>query len=445
MSVRRWGLPLLISVGFVVAILVIPSKWTMFTDSYRYAKQAEEVLGVSPETAHLDALAAFCRTQTDTWASTGSAARDGLAPSDAANFWQRHYAACWDRSAAKGDVTTLDPRYQSIFTTRVGYPLLLAPFVAAFGIVSGMQVLGVLLALLGALLVYGIGRTLGLSRTAAAVGQLAYLVTPLGWWALQGLTEGLANACVMGGVWGILLLVGAGGRASSRSAGVLRDPSEEGGQQPPGIARARPVVGTVVLTTSWIVLGLTRYSTLLIAGAVLALTCGLLAAAVPNARHRWTTVAGGINGLAAITVVALSALIGLPGASVTLQDTFTRHFADPLVPDPWHQLVALDVSFWRAWAVDQLHSPAFVLLIVVAFAAMIRWAPELAWIAGGVLVIGAASIAAHPLIGEAPRLGVLMWVPVVVGLPVLAEAAIAAVKSRRRQPRTAAELESVAA
>lgn len=419
----------MVSAGFVLALVIVSPSWSMYPDSYRYAKQAEKVIGVPAQTAHLDALAAYCRTKADKIVA-GGLARHELAESDAPRSRQGHYAACWDRSAAKGDVTTLDPRYQSIFTTRIGYPLLLAPFVATWGIVAGMRVFGVLMALLGSLAVYGVGRTLGLGGPAAVVGQLIYLVSPLGWWARQGLTEGLVNACVLGGMWGVLLLVDArlrdprrwlgtidrtvrtttmaGGRADDGPGPDADEAAAEPATHQPPIApthRHRPVVGAVLLAACWIVLGITRYSTLLLVATALAGACAALAIGIPRARHRGTALGAGINALAAITVMVVSVIAALPGASVTLQDTFTGHFKVPDVSDPWQRLAQLNATFWRGWLTDQLHAPAFVLLTVLALVAMILWAAEAAWISAAVFAVGAASIAAHPLVTEAPRLG----------------------------------------
>ncbi|MGW3656851.1 hypothetical protein ACWD6R_14665 [Streptomyces sp. NPDC005151] len=49
-------------------------------------------------------------------------------------------------------------------------------------------------------MVRGLLRSAGLGRVPAVVGQIAFLVSPLGWWSLQALSEGLVTICALGTV-----------------------------------------------------------------------------------------------------------------------------------------------------------------------------------------------------------------------------------------------------
>lgn len=386
---RWWTWPLLVTALFLVLQSVIGSGWGMFPDSYRYAKQAEIVLGTSPAQAHTDALDAFCRTR------AAMRTYDG-------GRWMRNdrtsaqidaaAATCVAGYAGRGDLTTTDPRYQQIFTTRPGYPLLAAPFVAAFGIADGMRVLGFVIACAGGLLTYTALRLWGVRATAAAAGQAAYLVSPLGWWALQALGEGLVSVCILGAVAGIA-----------------------------AIRRGRPRGGLVAMAASWCALGLVRYSTLLLAAAALAVAC--LAVALftdrgDRARRRAMLAAAALSGAATAATMIAMPVFGLPGSDVTLQDTFTRHFADPLVPDPWRRLAALNYHFWPDWITTPSSSWLLLGLAAAGAAVLIARSRDLAWVAGALFAVGVAHVAAHPLPGEADRLGLLMWMPAVLGLAV---------------------------
>jgi hypothetical protein len=398
---RAWLLGLLVTAGYVALQLTASAQWSMYPDSYRYARAAEQFAGVSREQAHLDALAAFCTTRAD-------AARDTtrLAPVPPTALPPGTMTAeqCEARWALARDITTDDPRYQAIFSSRPGYPLLAAPFVSALGVADGMRVLGLVTAAGGALMVVGLLRSAGLPPMAAVSGQLVFLATPLARWSLQALSEGLVTVCVLGTVWGAVLL-----------------------------SRRRPVAGASLLVASVAVCAVTRYSTALVLAAFTAVAAAAVWLGVQEARHRWTGVLAGLAVFGgAVTATVMSAL-ALPSATTTLQDTFTLHFAQPLVPDPWHQLAELDGRFWAHWIGVQATLPTFLVPTLLAAWALYRYGRGLGWFALAAALTGAVQVAAHPLAQEAERLGVLMWVPVVLGLPLY----VARTGRRAEQPSPA--------
>jgi hypothetical protein len=199
------------------------------------------------------------------------------------------------------------------------------------------------------------------------------------------------------------------------------------------LSRRRPAAGASLLVASVAVCAVTRYSTALVVAALTALAAAALWCGVREARHRWTGVLAGLAALGGgVTAVVMSAL-ALPSATTTLQDTFTNHFAQPLVPDPWHQLAELDGRFWAHWIGAQATLPTFLVPTVLAGWALYRYGRGLGWFALAAALTGAAQVAAHPLVQEADRLGVLMWVPVVLGLPLY----VARAGRRAQQPETA--------
>jgi hypothetical protein len=115
----------------------------------------------------------------------------------------------------------------------------------------------------------------------------------------------------------------------------------------------------------------------------------------------------------------LMSALALPSATTTLQDTFTKHFTRPDVPDPWQRLANLDARYWAHWIGAQASLPTFLVPTVVAAWALYRYRPDLGWFALATALTGTLQVAAHPLAQEADRLGVLMWVPAILGLPLL--------------------------
>ncbi|MFJ6831791.1 hypothetical protein [Streptomyces sp. NPDC091209] len=386
----RSVLPLAVCLLYVVFQLVAGPRWTMFPDSYRYARAAEQYLGASREEAHHTALAAFCASRAD------RAAHDErlrpTVPESGPALKAAAERACLDRWTDAPDITTGDPRYQAIFSGRPGYPLLAAPFVGALGVLRGMRLLGVLLAAGGSLLVLGLLGSAGLNRRAAVVGQVAFLATPLGWWSVQALGEGLFTACVLCVLWG----------------GVL-------------LGRRSMVKGTALVALGYVAGGVTRYSSVLVLATALGAAATWALCRHRASRHRGTAVLLVSSAAAAAGVVAAMRMLGLASSQVTLQDTFTHHFDTPEIADPWSALLDLAARFGRDWSAQQAGLPYFLVLTALAAWALVRYGNGLGPLALATALTGACVVAAHPLVQEADRLGVLMWTPVILGLPLLVD------------------------
>ena len=372
---------------YVALQLTAGSQWFLYPDSYRYARAAERFDGATSAQAHQDALGAFCATRGNAARATARLSPLADAPLPAGTITEEECLARWTYAA---DITTMDPRYQAIFSARPGYPLLAAPFIRMFGVIGGLRLLGLLTAAGGSLLVVGLLRSAGLSPLAAISGQLVFLATPMARWSLQALGEGLMTMCALGTIWGAVLLT-----------------------------RRRPVAGVPLLVVSLAVCAVTRYSLALVLAALMAGASAAVWSCVRERRHRWTALLAGLSAIAAAVTAALMSALSLPSATTTLQDTFTMHFVYPEVPDPWQRLAGLDGRYWTHWIGAQAALPTFLVPTLVAVCALYRYRPELGWFAIATALTGVFQVAAHPLVQEADRLGILMWMPVVLGLPLL--------------------------
>ncbi|MET8860226.1 hypothetical protein [Streptomyces sp. NPDC004579] len=387
----RYVLPLSICALYAVFQLVAAPQWTMFPDSYRYARAAEQHLGVSREEAHRTALAAFCVSRADRTAHDERLRPMEHASLPALRTTAEH--ACLKRWTDAPDITTGDPRYQAIFAGRPGYPLLAAPFVGAFGVLDGMWLLGLVLAAVGSLLVFGLLGRAGLNRRAAAVGQVAFLATPLGWWSAQALSEGLFTVCVLCVLWGGLLL----------------------------LRRRSMAKGTALVALGYVAGGVTRYSSALVLAVVLGVAATWALCRGRSSRHRGTAVLAVSSAVAAGGVVAAIRILGLASSQATLQDTFTHHFETPEIADPWSELMGLAGRFAGDWIAQQAALPYFLVLTALAAWALARHGKGLGLLSLAAALTGACAVLAHPLVQEADRLGVLMWTPVVLGLPLVVD------------------------
>ena len=171
---RPIALALLIALGFALIQAFSGSQSFLYPDSYRYARAAEQFAGESRHAAHLDSLQAFCASRGKQ--ATASARLNPLDsnPAAAGRTARQKCLSTWTNAP---DITTGDARYQAIFSSRPGYPLLAAPFVATFGIAHGLRLLGILITVLASLMVFGLLRTAGMRRWAAAAGQVAFFAT----------------------------------------------------------------------------------------------------------------------------------------------------------------------------------------------------------------------------------------------------------------------------
>ncbi|MCD0483098.1 hypothetical protein LO771_11955 [Streptacidiphilus sp. ASG 303] len=401
-------LPLLVVLVFAALQTVAHPVWTLSNDSYRYARQSLEFLGVPPAEARSRAVAAYCASDAARLARIRRLDPAASGPADAAR--RADLRSCLRANAA--GLSPTDPRYERIFTTRPGYPLLISPAVALLGVARGMWLTGLLLTAGSSLLVVALLRQAGASPTAATAGQLLFLCCRLGWWSTQPLAEGAVTtgvlAALLGGWW---LLHGR-----TRAGAAL-------------------LLGALAATTA------VKYPTALMLACALAAAavCRLLGRAArprPGAGTRTGTRTGtdtaadtaagtrsgavllaALAGSAAALIAVGTTALRLPDAAETLQDTFTRSFHRPPVADVWQRLLRLDAHYGEQWLRDQAAQPLLPALLCLAGWALARRCRTLGVLAAAAAAVGAATAAAHPVAAQQDRLWALLWVPAVLGAP----------------------------
>ena len=344
-------------------------------DTYQYAKQTLRILGHSQTQAVHEATVMYCEdggptTSTSTISLTVDEClrmyRDGLTPDT--------------------------PRYLAIFTSRPGYPLLAAPFAAAFGLRFALWGAALLCTLLASAAVLALLRAAGCGWRAAAVGQALFLLAPTGYWGSRMLSDGPSLATVL------LTLLGAVWMAKGR-------------------IRAGGIVFGAGLVTGFTV----RYASEQLAVLLIALGALLCLWRVRGGRTAAMKALAIAASAGFVVSEAASALLGWPGLAESMQDTFTKHFERPDVSDPLFRLFKSDLHFWfyfPVYASTDLLTAA--VLIVLAVLLVRRHSVY------GVLVVAAAATGlgaalAHPVASQADRLLAPVWLLLALGLPPLVD------------------------
>ncbi|WP_199551730.1 hypothetical protein [Streptomyces sp. N35] len=362
---RRFAAPLMLALllaGFQSATAL--QNWGFSNDSYRYTRASYEFLGLPRDAAQEKARDAYCASRPGP-ASCVEANPDGLKPDH--------------------------PRYERIFDTRPGYPLLAAPFIAAFGALKGLWALSFLLTVASGLLTYRLLRIGGVNRLPSLAGEAVLLAGGPGYWGGRSLADSLVTPLVLVCGLGAVRLLGG-----------------------------RHKAGLGVLAAGCAGLALTKYSTALLFAVCLAVAGALCwwRAALRTGRYRALRTLTAAAAGAAGTVAVVTALLGLPAASETMQDTLTRYFTRPDVADPVRGMLALEASYWPTW----FHFNAgFAILLGICLWTLWRHRPQLLPIALATALTGLGTALAHPLLEELDRLWVLAWVPIALGVPVLGE------------------------
>lgn len=352
-------------------------------DTYQYARQTLRILGDDQAAAVHGAVVMFCQ---DSGQSAARSATLDYGSGSSGAAYTSGYARCVQ--TYRNGLTPSSPRYIAIFTSRPGYPLLAAPFAAAFGLRFGLWLAALLCTLAASLLVLALLRTAGCSAAAALSGQALFLAAPTGYWGSRMLTEGPSLAAAL------LTLLGAW-----------------------WLTRRRMRTGTAVLAAGFAVGFLVRYSSeqvlalLLAAGALICLRW------VPSARHSGTALLAAVSGGAFLLSELVSTLLGWPGMSESLQDTFTRHFIRPDVSDPVGRLLRLDLRFWGYFPVSEPTALLVAAGLVTLAALLIRRDPVYGVLATAAAATGVVAVAAHPLVSQADRLMVPVWLVLALGLP----------------------------
>ncbi|MEU8466924.1 hypothetical protein AB0F30_03160 [Streptomyces sp. NPDC029006] len=384
---RLRALPLLAAVVFLVLHVFAYPATRFSNDSYRYAREAYRFLGDSPRQARQKAVAAYCAdTARLVHRNRLLDQRKFRGPGREAAY--RHTCGTKYRDG----LTPTSAKYERIFRTRPGYPLMAAPFVALLGAKAGLTAVALAFTTAAGWLVYLLLRALRSPPPAAVLGQVLYYVTPLARWGGRPLSEGpviaMMTALLLAAVW---------------------------------LLRGRVTRGAVLFAGAFALGSAVKYSSFLIVGPFLAAAACTVLVLVRRARHRGTWVLAGLSTAGTVALLFVSRAFGLPGMTDSLQDMFTLHWTYPEVAGPWRSLLRLNVSYWWQWLQQEALAP--LLLTLVAAGAWGLWKRSvpvaLCVLATG--LTGFATMAAHPLAVEQDRLYVQVWLIPVIGLPLALE------------------------
>ncbi|QNE75815.1 hypothetical protein F0344_15305 [Streptomyces finlayi] len=360
-------------------------------DSKNYLSYALRLSGESRASATAQAIDYTCADEADS-PRVRACVRE-LTASTA--YWTRH----GNTSGMTGPF--FNSRFMSIYEARPGYPLLLVPFISVFGLVLGVWLAGVAVALAGSLFVLATLRAAGANRVAALCGQILYLTLPTGAVAMLPMADGLTLACTAAVALGCTLVLNG-------DQGKYRD---------------RRTAGTVLVVAGLLVAFLARYSQALLLAVALAVGFAGLAA-YRKSRDRSPQPAFGLfllcGGLAVAMQLTTYAL-GWPSGHDSAQDLLTHHYQRPDVPDPWPGFLSAEGTFWAAWADHQLKDPLLLITLALAACATLRHPTYLGLIAAVTAMGGVLNQAGHPnldmLAGQ--RLIVLVWFLPVLTVPLL--------------------------
>jgi hypothetical protein len=114
-----------------------------------------------------------------------------------------------------------------------------------------------------------------------------------------------------------------------------------------------------------------------------------------------------------------SSLLGWPGLTESMQDTFTKHFIRPDVPDPVQRLIQLDVHFWGYYPVSEPTALLAAVGLVALAVALVRRDAVYGLLVVAASATGVGAVAAHPLASQADRLMMPVWLLLALGLPPL--------------------------
>jgi hypothetical protein len=346
---------------------------------------ALRILGESKQAAQDNALRAYCE-ENAAWL----ARRHQVDPGSFAAVYRRDEAVSRCIRDSPHGLAPTSPRYDAIFESRIGFPILAAPLVPVIGVNQALKATSVLLTALGGMIAYLILRILGLRRLQSLLGQGIYYAGPIGWWGSFGLTDGPTVTTSMVTLLGALLLL-----------------------------RHRYRLGTTLFITSIGAGCFIRYPNFIfITAAVLAVAGACL---LTDPRHRRPLlVVVALSAIGLVGLVATAHALHWSGASDTLQDTFTSHFARPDVTDPWQRLAGLNLRYWSQWTQEQVRSPWSLAAVAIGAVALVRRYRTFGHIAVAVALTGFLNQAAHPVASQSDRLLVEISVAAVLGLPLLA-------------------------
>ena len=328
---------MVVAAGFLILQVWAAPSVSPANDTYRYAQLALRVLGESKQAAQVNALRAYCEDN-----AAWLARRQQVDPGSFAAAYRRDEAVSRCVRDSPHGLHPTSPRYDAIFDSRIGLPILAAPLVSVIGVNQALKATSVLLSALGGTIAYLILRILGLRRPPSLLGQGIYYTGPIGWWGSFGLTDGPTVTTSMATLLGAILLL-----------------------------RHRYRLGTTLVIISIGAGCFIRHSNFIfITGAVLA-AAGAALRTDPRHRRPLLIIAA-LSAVGLVGLVATAHALHWSGPSDTLQDTFTHHFTRPDVTNPWQRLAGLNLQYWSQWTQEQVRDPWPVAAAAIGSVTLVR-------------------------------------------------------------------------
>jgi hypothetical protein len=288
------------------------------------------------------------------------------------------------------DVSWVPSRYVAIFTSRPGYPMFAAGFVAALGAWHGMLAATVVLCLIAVVLAFLAVYLATGYRLAGFVAGPGLIALPSGFWMTRMLTEGGLMAGYLAVIIGALLTW-----------------------------RGRYRLGPAVLALALVWLFAVKSASGLVAAAVV-IGAGLIGLIGTRGRRRGPLLAGAVGLVMAALWTVFATLTHQPGLNDTIQDYAAHHFLKPDIPDPYGWLYRMNLAYWPGQWHALLTAPTPMIEFLVASALLIgRLRREAALF----VLIGLAGLAmqvAHPYPSQWGRMNFSLWLTVAAAVGLVA-------------------------
>lgn len=352
-------------------------------DSLQYAHSAYRFEGQTEQQAWQSAAALRCREWTRVRPAPGWV-RVSL-PRPGALF----------RNECRGQTyhALSNPRYESIFEARPGYPRTVAALSPVFGD-TAFAVAALVPAAATAFLGGVAALLLGVGRWGAAAAVAVVLLLPSGLYLTRLGPDGLVGLGIMLALVGALLVLRTG----------------------------RVALGATLLGAALLVLIPVKAPNAIALGATLAGAAALVTWRAARDVRRRAVVVAGVSAAGALAGLAISSALGWAGLSTTLQDLATNHFFRRPVPHPYRYLLRADGHLIASAGPHALALIAIAALCVVGAWMAVRRG-RAGWLVVAVGASGLLQVLVHPVPSEAGRLAGPLWLALAVGLATTSAAA----------------------
>ena len=398
---RRPGVWALIVAGTFALVYVPSGPGYVSPDMAQYLNQTYTLLGKTPQEAREHTIQVFCGQ----FRTPRLVSLNPRGPADP-RAGRRQAQQCIERTHREGALPNdnkygpaitksgpvMSARYEAIFLSRPGVAVLYAPAVALLPDRLALGLTALVLMLVGGFLIYLFLRVLKAPPGIAILGQALYYVLPTAEWSIDPKGEAAVLALTAAVLLGVAYVV-----------------------------TGRTRLGLTVLSFSFVVGFLVKYSQFMLIGAALTGTAVLAALLARRAARP-------VRPLLIVAATALAGtllqffgakLVGWPGGSESMQDLLTNHFAEPDVPDPVAQWLRLNSYYWPWWLTEQLRAPLALGSWLVAGWGLFRARSRVAFAVFAVAMSAFVNQFGHPEPGQADRLIVSLWFLVICGLPIL--------------------------